>query len=160
MNYTLPKRSRLCSTWKDKKPLKSCVAIICIFVLWTVRWQTALALGLPSVWETCAKCQQLSKCHKSAFHYLLGKLRGLFWHPMLSVLFWVFFSIWSHTNKILVKSSCTHEGYKCITLAFAVQEGLLFGLYFIRSRSQGVATPVSESETSRRVYSLIATFRV
>ena len=49
-------------------------------------------------------------------------------------------------------SSCTQEGYKCITLAVAVQEGLLFGRYFFRSRSQGVATLVSESETSRLVY--------
>ena len=30
---------------KDRKPVNSFVAIICIFVLWTVRWQTALALG-------------------------------------------------------------------------------------------------------------------
>ena len=49
-------------------------------------------------------------------------------------------------------SSCTQEGYKCITLAVAVQEGLLFGRYFSRSRSQGAATLVSEPETSRLVY--------
>ena len=71
---------------------------------------------------------------------------------MLSVLFWGCFSIRCHTNKFLVMSSCTQEGYKCITLAVAVQEGLLFGRYFFRSRSQGVATLVSESEMSRLVY--------
>ena len=49
-------------------------------------------------------------------------------------------------------SSCTQEGYKCITLAVVVQEGVLFGHYFFRSRSQGVATLISESETSRLVY--------
>ena len=49
-------------------------------------------------------------------------------------------------------SSCTQEGYKSITFAFGVQEDILFCLYFLRSRSEGVATLVSESETSRLVY--------
>ena len=51
-----------------------------------------------------------------------------------------------------VKSWYTQEGYKCITLAVCVQEGILFGHYFFRIRSQGVATLVSETETSRLVY--------
>ena len=63
------------------------------------------------------------------------------------------FSSCSDENLSQMKSWCTQEGYKCITLAVGVQEGNLFGRYFFRSRSQGVATLVSDSETSRLVYS-------
>ena len=54
---------------------------------------------------------------------------------MLSVLFCGCFSIRCHTNKFLVMSSCTQEGYKCITLAVAVQEGLLNRQSFISSNN-------------------------
>ena len=68
------------------------------------------------------------------------------------MLFWRCFSIGSHKNTFPVKSWFTLEGYQCITLAFSVQEGILFGCYFFFTRSQGVAALVSEYETSRLVY--------
>ena len=53
------------------------------------------------------------------------------------------FSIWSGKKLFPVKAWCTQEGYKCITLAVGVQEGILFCHYFFRSRSQGVTAAVS-----------------
>ena len=50
---------------KDRKPVNSFVAIICIFVLWTVRWQTALALGhslcLRNLWKMSAAVKMPQK---------------------------------------------------------------------------------------------------
>ena len=53
------------------------------------------------------------------------------------------FSSCSDENLFQMKSWCTQEGYKCITLAVGVQEGILFCRYFFRSRSQGVTAAVS-----------------
>ena len=46
------------------------------------------------------------------------------------------FSSCSDENLSQMKSWCTQEGYKCITLAVGVQEGILFCRYFFCSRSQ------------------------
>ena len=69
--YAVPKQLKLCLTgWKGQETYKQfCGHNLHLFFFHQSDGRQHWPLGIPSVWETCGKCQQLSKCHSSSSHY-------------------------------------------------------------------------------------------